>query len=169
MDQMSVETEKVLEFIEKYGEKADGHIYKDKPLAMFVINVGIDTIKSRDRRRARREIKSDINPEFEQNPNSSSVYAVRFNKETIERIQGYGDRLMEDWCIGGLVLGDLTKEELIEEAEREELSGRGHLINAKIYRALAEPLVSEQKMRSYWTKEKASEVAAASVGEQPQV
>lgn len=143
----------ILDLADRYGDKAPTHIYTNRDLALHAIHVGIETIKSRARRRARREIKHDIKPEFVSSP--SSPYAVRFTKDTLKRIAARGKQLMEDWVIGGLVLGDLTREELLRESEREQIAGAGHILNANIYAALAEPLDEGQKMRAYWTYEKA--------------
>jgi hypothetical protein len=129
---------------------------KDKDLIYHTMRHGVRSILASDRRRTRHDIKLSIQPQFSANLSGTGI---QFSKETVGRIMARGRQFTEEWRIGNLVLGNLTKEELLEEARKENKSGAGHILNAKIYTALAEPLDSDQKLRDYWTFEEAEKVA----------
>jgi hypothetical protein len=159
---MSVTHEKVLELLKKHTKHdAILMIQGDPVLAYDVIAIGIDKILSVHRRRQRREIKQEISPTY-----TIEARAVRFSPETMQRIQSHTVRLVSDWYIGGLALGDLTKEQLLAEAEKEKRAGTGHLVNARIYEILAAPLHEGQRMRTHWSEERAK-AAVAEVREEP--
>jgi len=157
---MSLQSDEINDILDQFGgdiTKAAEYIIKnDDDLTLYGLYYGIRHIAAVRRRNTRRDLKSNISPVVI--PNKSGV-GIHFDKATIQRLNARGNQFIKDWKIGSLTLGDLTKEELLVEAEKEDRAGTGHMINAGIYRALAEPLDKGQKMRSYWTQERASAAA----------
>ena len=75
-------------------------------------------------------------------------------KEPARRYDATRD-LFLTWCIGDVPLGDATKEFLVESAQAERKSAKGHLRNAVFYECLAEPMAAGQVVRDYWKEAKA--------------
>lgn len=147
--------ERILEILANHNKEETIEFLKDEPeLLLYVINVGLDKILATARRNHRRAIKFTIAPEY-----TVEARAVRFSPDTIKRVHAHSVQFLRDWYIGGIALGDLTKEELLAEAEREKRSGTGHLVNARIYEILAEPLHPGQKMRDHWSEDEAKRAA----------
>lgn len=154
--------ERVLELLAKLDRVSATNFIKGVPdLLDYVINIGFDKIEATDRRHQRRMIKSDIAPDY-----TIEARAVRFTADTIKRVHSHTIQFMKDWYIGGVALGDLTRENLLDEAEKEKKAGTGHLVNAKIYEILAEPLLPGQKMSEHWTEE-AARKAITEIRDQP--
>src|SRR5262249_34183590 len=125
-----------------------------KSLAIYVLVIGLETIKASIRREHRRELKATIKPQFQSGPVSGSIV---FTKKTKQRIARHAARLFgpEGWAIGDVLLSDFTKEQMIERAEKERRSAKGNLQNAQFYEALAEPLQPGQLVGAYWNPETA--------------
>jgi hypothetical protein len=139
----------VTELIEDHGRIDAAHyILQNKELALYVIDVGINKILAQERRQIRREIKSRIIPQDDLRHVSSG--GIRFSASTVKRVHANHQQFLQEWYIGGLSLGNLTKEELLAEAVKEKKAGYGHYINAGIYEILADPLKPGQRMRDYW-------------------
>ena len=111
-----------------------------KSLAVYVITVGLDTIKAElPQGSSPRQFKQAIKPQFKPGPVTGSVV---FTKKTKERLAHHANELFGDkgWAIGGVWLRDMTKEQLLDRAQVECKSAKGSLQNAQFYEALAQPL-----------------------------
>lgn len=146
-------------------EDADGSISEaaiaiydgPKPLAMYVISVGLEHIKARHRATNRREIRREVQPQFTQ---GKTVGSVVLTKQAKKRISDNTQRLFgkDGWDIGDLNIGSFTRESLLDQAARERSSAKGHIRNARFYEALAEPMKPGQLVKDYWKQEKAISV-----------
>lgn len=147
---------KILDECDNDTSVAAGAIYEGpKEIALYVIMLGLETIKSKRRRTRRRELREEIKPQFKAGKTTGSVTFTAKTKERIKRnhsINLFGD---DGWQIGGLNLGDMTKEQLLAQAANEQSSAKGSLRNAQFYTALAEPLAPGQTARTYWKSETA--------------
>lgn len=157
----------MLEDIYKILDKVDGDIELatqivfdgPKKLAKYVIWIGLDTIKAKRRAVRRRELKRDIQLEF----NISKKFGgVDLTAAAKKRILEHTKDLFgpNGWMIGDLNLGDITKEGLLLQAHNEEQSSRGHILNVQFYRALADPLKEGQQVRDFWKSEEAAHLKA---------
>ena len=146
-------------------EAADGDIfvaaeaiYKGaKPLAIYVITVGLDKLKARRRATNRREIRREVKPEFKQGKTYGSVVLTPQAKK---RLSDSAQRLFgkDGWDIGDLNIGYFTREDLLAQASKERASAKGHIRNARFYEALAEPMKPGQIVKDYWKPEAASKI-----------
>lgn len=130
-----------------------------KMVAMYVLMVGLETIKSKKRRERRRELKREIQPVLVKGRVTGSVRPV-FTPAAKARLLRATQELFGDdgWMIGDLNLGDFTKEQLVAQAVKERESAKGSIRNANFYEALAEPLQPGQLARDYWKSETAHKI-----------
>lgn len=138
-------------------ENADGDIgaaasaiYNgSKPLALYVISVGLEHLKARRRATRRRELRAVVQPQFVPGKTVGSIVLTPQAKKRIEA--NTRDLFGKDgWNIGDINIGSLTKEDLLAQALKERGSAKGHLRNAKFYEALAEPMEPGQIVKDYW-------------------
>jgi hypothetical protein len=127
-------------------------------IALYVIQIGLEKLKSQVRRDNRREIKREIQPEFVKGKVTGSVVPSKaFQKRIIKNTQ----RLFsneEGWMIGDINIGMMTREQLFAQAVAERKSAKGCLQNAQFYEALAEPLQPGQRADAYWKPETATKI-----------
>lgn len=126
-------------------------------IALYVIQLGLETLKSKQRRNRRRELRTEVKPQFRQGRSTGSVILTKASKERLLKRtkELFGEN---GWMIGDLNLGDLTKEGLLAQAVAERASAKGSLRNAQFYEALAEPLQPGQLAREYWKSETAHKI-----------
>lgn len=154
---MTTYRDQAVEFLTKAGGDvaiAAAKVYNSasRGLILYVITLGLGTLKAKQRRQRRRELKVEVKPQYTAGRTTGSI---KFTKATQKRLIQHAQDLFgaDGWMIGDLQLGGMTKEQLIAQAESEEASAKGSLRNARFYRALAEPLKSGQKAGSYWKRE----------------
>jgi hypothetical protein len=125
---------------------------RPKNFVLYLLQLAGETLKSKQRRTRRREIRAEIKPQFVRGKVTGSYVLTKQSKERIFRNtqELFG---ANGWKIGNLQLGAWTKERLIDEAARERSSAKGHIQNACFYEALAEPLKSGQRVDAYWSQE----------------
>jgi hypothetical protein len=153
----------VIELIEDHGRiDAAEVILQNRELALYVIDVGVNKILALERRLVRREMKNKILPH--EDIKYTERGAINFSAQTMKRVNSHHKEFMRRWYIGGLSLGNLTKEELLAEAAKEKKAGHGHFMNASIYEILAKPLQPGQRMRDYWTEEDARRATGGAGG-----
>lgn len=128
-----------------------------KPIALYVISIGIEHLKARQRATNRREIRREVQPEFKAGRTSGSVVLTPQAKK---RLTASTQRLFgkDGWDIGDLNIGNFTKEGLLDLAAKERASAKGNIRNARFYEALAEPLKPGQIARDHWKPEAATEI-----------
>ena len=136
---------------------ADKIIGGPKKLLRFVLLIGLITIKAKRRATRRRELRRDIQPQYQKGRTTGSiVFTAQSKKKLFEKTNElFGN---DGWKIGQLSLGEFTKESLLETAIMEEQSASGHKKNAEFYRALAEPMKPGQRVSEFWTSAKAAEI-----------
>jgi len=144
--------ENVLRVIDESDNLAEAAItiYKGpKAIAVYAIQLGLETVKSKRRRVRRRELRAEVRPQFKAGRTTGSVVLTAAAKDRLVRNTRdlFGD---DGWMIGDLNLGNMTKEQLVAQAEQEKSSAKGSLRNAQFYAALAEPLAPGQRARDYW-------------------
>jgi hypothetical protein len=136
------------------------HAIYDGPvnIALYVIQVGLDKLKSQIRRDNRREIKREIQPEFVKGKVTGSVVPSKaFQKRILKNTQRLFS-VEEGWMIGDINIGVMTKEQLIAQSVAERKSAKGCLQNAQFYEVLAEPLQAGQRVDAYWKPETATKI-----------
>lgn len=141
----------VLKILEKkdFDDAAVAIYNGSQNLAMYVILLGLNTLKAKHRRERRRELVAEIQPEYQSakaggQPTFTIAARNRFVKIARDL---YGP---DGYMIGNVNIGNMTKEQLLAQAENEKQSARGSLRNAKIYEAIADPLKPGQKTKEYW-------------------
>src|SRR6266567_475040 len=134
-------------------------IYRIRTLAMYVILIGLQTLMRKKRATRRRELRTEIKPQFKPGKVTGSVVLTEPAKK---RLLAVTQRLFGDdgWMIGDLNLGHMTKEGLEAQAQNERMSASGSLRNAEFYEALAVPLQSGQMVQEYWKPETAGKLRA---------
>jgi len=148
--------------LDKFGKdyvKAAEAIYNGpRPLALYVLHVGLEYLASRRRATTRRNMEDTfVNPKFVHRP--GAVYgSVKLSPGHVRKLKQATSDLFLTWCIGDTKLGDATKEFLVNEAQHERKTSKGHLRRAVFYEKLAEPMKSGQKVREYWQAAKAVEL-----------
>jgi hypothetical protein len=149
---MQEEIHKILDRVDGDLNLATQIVYNGpKKLALYVIWIGLDYIKGKRRAIRRRELKRDIQLEFKPGKLGSFTLTAVSKKRIFEHTKDlFG---ANGWMIGDLNLGDFTKEALLTQAENEERSAKGHIFNAQLYRALADPLKEGQRVRDVWKSE----------------
>jgi hypothetical protein len=121
-----------------------------KSLALYCIQLGLEHLTNRRRAVKRRELRAVVQPEFTQVKGITG--RVVLTKQAQKRIVANARELFDGWMINAQIsLGDATKEDLLMQAVAEENSATGHTNNARLYRALAEPLKEGQRAADYWT------------------
>ena len=126
-------------------------------ISMYVIHIGLETIKAQKRRSRRRELRTEVSPQYVRGRTTGSVV---LSKESKKRLLRHTQELFGDegWMIGELNLGSMTKEGLLSQAASERASAHGSLRNAQFYEALAEPLQPGQMAKDYWKSETAHKI-----------
>lgn len=151
----------VLKTIESVGgdlANAAEAIYSGpKKIALYVIRLGLEKIKSGKRRERRRELRTEVKPQFTAGRTTGSIVLTKASKARLLKStrELFGD---DGWKIGDLNLGEFTKEQLIIQAASERASAKGSIRNAQFYEALAEPLQPGQKAKDYWKSEMAHKI-----------
>jgi len=132
-------------------------VYKTRTLAIYAILIGLQTLMRKKRATRRRELRSEVQPQFKPGRVTGSVVLTEPAKK---RLLSITQRLFGDdgWMIGEINLGVMTKEGLLAQAQSERASAHGSLRNAEFYEALAAPLQPGQLVKVYWRPEEASEV-----------
>lgn len=126
-----------------------------KPLAIYLIILGLNKLRSRQRQQRRTELRREIRPQYVR---GSATGSIQFSRKTKIRLFKQAEELLGEngWNLGEVgFLVNLTKEALLDQAWRERQSAKGHLRNAQWYEALAEPLQPGQIVRDYWNAEAA--------------
>lgn len=128
-----------------------------KKIALYVIQLGLETLKAKKRRQRRRELRAELRPQFTAGRTTGSIVLSKASKERLvkQTKELFGD---DGWQIGDLNLGDFTKEQLLAQAVAERSSAKGSIRNAQFYEALAEPLQPGQTARTYWKSETAHKI-----------
>jgi hypothetical protein len=128
-----------------------------KKIALYVIALGLETLRAKKRRQRRRELRSEIAPQYTKGRTTGSVVLTAASKKRLVKRtkELFGD---DGWQIGDLNLGDFTKEALLSQAAAERASAKGSIRNAQFYEALAEPLQPGQTCRTYWKSETAHKI-----------
>ena len=118
-------------------------------IALYAIQLGLEAVKTKQRRRRRQELRTAVQPQFKRGiTRGSFAFTAPAKKRFFSLTQElFGE---DGWMIGDLNLGDLTKEQLIAQAVSERRSAEGSIRNAQFYEALAEPLKPGQLARDYW-------------------
>lgn len=128
-----------------------------KKIALYVIQIGLETIKSKRRRDRRRELRSEVRPQFKAGPVTGSIVLTKQAKERV--IKNTRELFGADgWMIGDINIGAMTKEQLLAQAHSELASAKGSIRNAQFYEALADPLQPGQRADSYWKPETATKI-----------
>lgn len=148
-----------LEDIHKILDAAEGDLASaasevlvgSRYVSLYVIRIGLENIQSRRRRQRRRELTQEIQPQY-QPARSGITGRVELTPAAKKRIAARARDLFgpDGWNIGGLNLGEFTKEQLIAQAASERRSAKGSLRNAEFYEALAEPLKPGQLVKDHW-------------------
>lgn len=149
---------KLLDKVDGDLDLATAMVYEGpKKMALYVLWIGLNTIKAQRRSITRRDIKKAIKPELKP---GKKIGTVIFTEKTKEKIFASTRDLFGDngWKIGNISLGNYTKEDLLAQAVTEERSARGMMFNADFYRALAEPMETGQLVRDYWKPEDLSKI-----------
>jgi hypothetical protein len=140
-------------------EEADGDLSsaakttygKSRGLVLYVIELGLGTLKAKHRRTRRRELRATVQPQFMKKPGGVTGSVVLTPAAKKRLMQGARDLFGSDgWQIGELNLGSMTKEQLMAQAMNERASAKGSLRNASFYEALADPLKPGQMAHEYW-------------------
>lgn len=132
------------------ADAAENLLVGSRSVALYVLGIGVEAIKSKTRRSVRRTLKQEIKPEYVKGPVTGSV---RLSKRSVRRMSELGDRLWADWKIGVYSLGDMTREQLLAQVESEKKSAHGSLQNVQFYKALADPMGDGQLVREHWSPE----------------
>jgi hypothetical protein len=121
-----------------------------KKIALYVIEVGLGRFKAKQRRSNRRAIKREIRPQFKAGRVTGSIVLTKQAKERVVRST---ERLFgpDGWMIGDLNIGQFNAEMLLTQAEREEASAKGSVINARLYRAFAAELKPGETVQQHFT------------------
>lgn len=146
--------EDVYEVLDEHDNivEASTAIYKgSKAVCLYVIQLGLEHVTSRRRAIKRRELRAVIKPEFIAAP-SGVTGRVILTKRAQTRIVENARELFAGWMINATIsLGAATREDLLVQAENERSSAKGHIRNAELYEALADPLKPGQRADAYWT------------------
>jgi hypothetical protein len=132
--------------------------YKNKNLAFYLIELGLNVLRGRRRRQRRLEIKAEA-------PKPEKQAATRTNPRPFAKFSDKGKTKMSQmtnewlgatgWHIGKRDLLDFTRGELLLEIDKEYRRGNGHLDNARWYEALVEPMKSnDQTIGDFWRRYK---------------
>lgn len=122
----------------------------EKALALYVMQVGVETLAAKRRRSDRQELRSTVvKDDFVKRP-GGPAYSVKPSRRSMDRLGKVVADFFHRWKIGALDLGDATREDLLAEANKERASSKGHLRNAVFYEKLAEPMEPGQRTRDYW-------------------
>ena|SRR5271166_5888394 len=148
---------KVLSQHENIADAAEEIYGGPKVIAIYAIQIGLERLKAKKRRERRRELKTEIRPQFTAGKTTGSIVLTKASKERLlkQTQQLFGD---DGWKIGDLNLGEFTKEQLFAQATAERSAAKGSIRNAQFYEALAEPLQPGQKARDYWKSETAHKI-----------
>lgn len=145
--------EEVIEIINNSATTADAAenlLNSSRSLALYALGIGVEAIKSKERRSVRRVLKQEIQPQYVKGPVTGSV---RLSKQSVRRMSELGDRLWLDWKIGVYSLGDMSREQLLAQVESEKKSAHGSLQNVRFYKALADPMRDGQLVKEHWSPE----------------
>ncbi len=151
------EVQEIIEKTDTIKEAADVIINGKRSLVVFVVMLGLEHFSAKKRRERRRQLRTEVKPQFQAGPVTGSVVLTKSAKKRLLKStrELFGD---DGWMIGELNLGDFTKEQLIAQAVQEEAQAKGSIRNAQFYRALAEPLQPGQVARDYWKSETAHKI-----------
>jgi hypothetical protein len=120
----------------------------DSELIGYVLMVGVDHLKAKRRQRKRQELKATVlKPEFVRGAVSGSI---KLSRRYVGKLKKVADTLFQDWTVGGVSLGDWTKEFLVEQARQGRLSAKGALFNSVFYEKLAQPMKPGQTVSEHW-------------------
>ncbi len=155
---MQEKIQQILDSVDGDLDLASENIYEGpKPVAIYVIQVGLDHLKAKRRAIRRRELKREIQPEFRPGRTTGSVeFTPKFKRRLLENTQKLFGK--DGWDIGDINLGNFTKEGLLLQAASERRSATGMIRNAQFYETLAEPLQPGQLVRDHWTPEDATKL-----------
>ncbi len=144
-------------------------IYKshDEELVIHLIHVGLEKYRSQQRNAIKRKIKDTIlsaeatekpvgtstKPAFDYDPKPS----IKTQRKSVENAVKAVKSILQSWSIGGIILGDATKDILLHEAKNEYARGKGHVDNARFYERLALPMNNTEtvKENKHWQSDEA--------------
>jgi hypothetical protein len=132
-------------------------IYRgSKDRAIYVITVGLEHIHAKANAAVRRTLRHRV---ISKTLVKGKTYgSVRRSKSSLRKAAEATRELFTKYMIGSLPLGEATKEFLLQQAQNERASSKGHLRVAYWYEALAEPMATGQIVADYWKSEKACEL-----------
>lgn len=141
---------KVLDVLDRTRSRqaAARAIYKDRPLALYAIEIGLMRIASDRRKIQHRNIKRAI---LEPEEARSDGFIPRvLSRKTIERMTKRHLNQVLAWRIGSLDIFHATKADMLSEAAKERVGAKGKILNALIYEALAKPMNDTQTGGQYY-------------------
>ncbi len=153
---------------EKNGAK---QAFKNRPMALYLIELGLGVLRGQRRRQRRLEIKAEA-------PRPEKQEATADNPRPFAHFSASGKAKMSEmtnewlgtngWYIGKRNLLEFTRSELLIEIDREYRQGNGHLNNARWYEALVEPMKNDnQTIGDFWRRYKGPRPSPPEKGVQP--
>jgi len=124
-----------------------------RDLALYFIREGFKAYEAKLRRTARTKFKDEvIKPEFmaETYAPPEPIVTVDTSEKSATAYMKKATEMFIGWKIGKLEIGSANKEKLLVEARNERNAGRGHVINARIYERLAQPMNSINTVAEHW-------------------
>ena len=136
-----------------------------KKIAIYVIEIALEYLKSRERALHRREIRRQIGlaKATEERRHTGFGLSSPAKKKLLANTQKLFGH--DGWMIGAINVQDFTREGLLDEAARERRKSGGHIINAQIYETLAEPMQPGQLVREHWTLREVAKIKKSVVDE----
>lgn len=125
---------------------------KDPKLIVFLVQIGVEHLASKFRAHDRRDMRRNVvEPTFVKGKRRPSILTPNDKVKVAQAAKS----LFEVWKIGGIGLGEATKDKLLMAANEERLAGTGHLKNAEFYEALAAPMDDTETVADHWENENA--------------
>jgi hypothetical protein len=146
----------ILDDVNNDTDKAIPKVRLDGELVNYVLRIGLDHIKATRRHKRRQELTNTVvRKEFVR---GSVTGSIKLSKAYVGKLKKVADTLFQDWSIGGVRLGDATKEQLRTWAADLRASAKGSLRNALFYDKLADPMKDGQTVSSYWKSPQAVKI-----------
>jgi len=128
----------------------------DTELILYVLALGLQTAKQRERHQQREYIKNvgETPPRQRVTPGrvtgSVKITPIKPSKKTTDALK---ELIADVWMVGDKQLGDCTEEDLSNAIKRENASSIGHAKNKALYVSLKKPLDGTQQcIRMKWNE-----------------